>query len=181
MYGILAVDRQHMLRQAVSGGVLMSRAPAVPMSAEMIFATYRGFDGLAWPASLPPVFKTESGLAATSVMASARSYADQLVDCDLIILADLTTNADFSGLGLLGFDVGYFESEWSHFSSILNEVLFGSEAEMRAYAKRLNSSLLFASGSDAADMLLTREQLLCRGADLEGGDLQTIRIYAPGR
>jgi hypothetical protein len=67
----------------------------------------------------------------------------------------------------LGFDVGMFNSEWSHCSSILNEVLFGNEPKMRAFAARLNEALLLSTADDVRELLALRESLLKRGAALE--------------
>ena len=78
-----------------------------------------------------------------------------------------------------GFDVGYFESEWSHYSTILNEVLLGSKAEFRAFAPRLNGHLLLPELSDAHALIAEHKRLLALGRDVERGppDFEAIAVH----
>lgn len=184
--GVLAVNRQALLRQAMSRGGIQSRTPSVNLTHEDIFRRYRGFDGESWPERDHPEFDTENGLASLSSMSAVQQYIDRLDphgECDLI-LVDSTVSADYEpsdvGQKFLGFDVGIFESESSHFSSILNEVIYGHEPEMRAFAALLNEALLFSTVDDARDLHALRERLLKRGADLEDcGVFHTYAVYTP--
>jgi hypothetical protein len=75
--------------------------------------------------------------------------------------------APLHGWSLAGFDIGYFESEWSHYSAILNEVLFGRYDELRTFAGRLNEHLLVATVELGLALIKERHRLLAMGRDLE--------------
>ncbi len=61
----------------------------------------------------------------------------------MIALAGSDDESPVNEWPLLGIDLGYFHSRWSHYSTILNEILFGTQPARRAYAERLNENLLF--------------------------------------
>lgn len=182
--GLLAVDRLELMHRAVQAGVLAKRKPAVEIPAEKVFREYRGFDGVPWPDLEHPEFRTEDGLADIGDLALVEQYVRRLSrrdDCDVVLLAK--PGADFetvrrAGWTVAGFDLGYFHSEWSHFSVVLNEVLFGVHFELRSFASRLNEHLLLRTLGDAIALLSERNQLAGTGVDLEQGDLmEPIAVF----
>src|SRR5262245_24022583 len=84
---------------------------------------------------------------------------DQSKECDIILLswpvATLEGARDLCW-SFAGIDVGCFESEWSHFSVILNEIIFGVHDELRAFAERLNENLLLPTLEDVLPLLNER-------------------------
>jgi hypothetical protein len=185
--GILVVDRFDLMRRGVRAGVLASRRPALSVSTEEVFRRYRGFDGVAWPELDHPAFPIVEGLAAVSEYLAVKEYAGRLPGasrCDVLLLADV--DADVAALGMagwesVGIDVGFFESEWSHYSVLLNEVLFGVNPELRSYSARLNQHLLLRARSDAEELLSERQRLAGLGRDLESvSSMEAIAIMLPG-
>jgi hypothetical protein len=184
--GILVVNRLELMGRAVRAGVLAKRKPAVEIPGEEVFRRYRGFDGVPWPDLEHPEFRTENGLAAVTDWELVIQYARKLSqreDCDLVLLARLGTDDERvrqSGWTAAGFDLGYFDSEWSHFSVVLNEVLFGVHSELRSFASRLNEHLLLGTLEDAIALLAERNRLAGTGVDLEQGDLmEPIAVFLP--
>lgn len=175
--GILVVDRFELMRRAARVGVLAKRKPAVEIPSEKVFREYRGFDGVPWPDLEHPEFRTEDGLAALGDSALVDQYVRKLSQregCDLVLLARLGADVEIvqkSGWTAAGFDLGYFHSEWSHFSVVLNEVLFGVHSALRSFGSRLNEHLLLGTLEDAVALLTERNQLAATGVDLEQGDL----------
>ena len=183
--GILAVNRQSLLRLALKNGKLRTRPPALPMTHEQVFSAYRGFDGTAWPEPEPPPFPIVNGLARPKDLVLVENYTKELRardECDIIGLA-IAGGREFEGRDSpwiwAGFDVGFFESQWSHYSTILNEVVFGAHSALRAFAKLLNQALLFESDEQVASLLALRAELARGGADVEESQsgMQRVSIY----
>jgi len=77
-------------------------------------------------------------------------------------LARAPVNFDF-----LGLELGHYESEWSVYSCVLHEIIYGINEGMRSYANHLNDSLLLPDGGVVSSVQQTREALLREGADKE--------------
>lgn len=173
--GVLVVDRGWLLDKARSSGMLHSRKPeAFGMgSGEDTFQRYRGFDGLAWPGGAPRSIPVVEGLAEIDLLRAAVHYASVSGrGWDVVVLSAMRLDMEVvvrQHLVFRGFDVGFFESEWSHFSSLLNECLFGSNERLRSFAARLNSSMLFANEADAGVYLNVRDEMARSGVSLESG------------
>jgi hypothetical protein len=182
--GLLVINRLELMRRGLQAGVLSKRSPAVRLSTEAVFRRYRGFDGLPWPV-MQAVFQTEHGLAAINDLSLVVQYMGKLPhadECDLILLGPSGSTAPREELGWspARFDVGYFESEWSHFSVILNEVLFGVHDELRSFASRLNEHLLVETFEESWTLFKDRNRLARLGADLEqAGRLEPIPVFLP--
>ena len=162
-----------MWRGAVESGTLAKRSAAGGLVADSVFRQYRGLDGDIWPELEHSSFEIEDGLADVEKSSMVDGYVDSLScrdECDVIVLcragADVR-RVEQLGWIAAGFDVGYLESAWSRFSVILNEVMFGMHEELRSFAARLNSSLLFAAHSDALELIAERRRLATLGKDLE--------------
>jgi hypothetical protein len=182
--GVIAVDRLWLLERARASGVRKGPSPALDMTEEEVFRRYRGFDGQVWPVREHPDFATKDGLAPLSALPAVRRYVATLDPrCEIVILStnELQTNGDGNEkLRFVGWDVGFFESEWSHFSSILHECVFGSDEVLRSYAERLNSSVLFEHQADALAFLGARAEAAGRGAELESdAEFAAFAIHVP--
>jgi len=179
--GLLVVDRTYLLELRKSSRSLSKVDAAVRGTDAFIFQSYEGFDGQSWPGASLAGFTLFNGLAPAASYHKVRAYYEGLVnraDCDLIALNE---NPDVEGVQFtfVGYDVGYYESEHSHFSALLNEVVFGTTDEMRRVAADLNEHLLLESAQQAEALLDLRISLLSRGLDLESdGDFEIISIYS---
>jgi hypothetical protein len=171
--GILVVNRLELMRTASRSSVLPQRAPALSLPPADVFLRYRGLDGAPWPGPEHLPFDTEDGLAGLADWPEVKTYLDGLPcrdECDVVVLACQPTDTDRvpdSEWVSAGIDVGYFESEYSRFSVILNEVIFGAHDELRRFGDRLNEHLLLPSLNDARELLSERGRLRSGGADLE--------------
>lgn len=174
--GIVAVDRAAILRR--SGDVLAARTASLKMSPAQVFGAYQGLDGVPWPS--PPFEGWEDvGLIDVSELETVRDLVAKSGvghDIDIVALAQGPVVKAMQELGwqLLGYDVGYFESRWSHFSVLLNEVVYGSVPNIRAYAKALNSNLLLDTDEDAAALLAIRAGEA--SSDIEDGQMSIFGV-----
>jgi hypothetical protein len=124
----------------------------------------------------------ETAINDLSLVVQYMSKLPNADECDLILLGPSGSTAPREELGWspAGFDVGYFESEWSHFSVILNEVLFGVHDELRSFASRLNEHLLVETFEESWTLLKDRNRLARLGADLEQASrLEPIPVFLP--
>ena len=183
--GLLVVNRLQLLRVGTRSEALSRRAPSRGGSWDDVFTTYRGFDGLAWPAREHPRFATQDGLASVGDVELVDDYVAELgcaAECDVVILARQgwvpPRAAEKHGWFFAGFDLGCFESEHSHFSVVLNEVLCGGLAEMRRFSDALNEQLLVSSVDECTALLGQRRAVAAAGADVEElEDLEAIGIF----
>lgn len=169
--GLLAVDRERLYRLALNAGVLGGRAPAVNLPDREVFHAYRGLDGQWWPEPPGEGLAVSDGFAPLSLLHEVDRYAGRCgPSCDVIVIGS-TENVAVAGVSeqfeCIGFDVGTCESEWSHFSCILNEVLYGTDPELRAIASLLNGQLLLPDMTAVNALLVARRNASERGADLE--------------
>src|SRR5215831_20965336 len=128
--GLLVVNRSDLMRKAERSGSLANRTASLGISAEEVFRRYRGFDGEVWPMEVHTALHGEDGLGNPSQLQSIEEYARKLPspqESDIILLVRRGVSDDIRRLQWrpIGFDVGFFESEWSHFSVILHEVIWG--------------------------------------------------------
>lgn len=183
--GLLAVDREALLRRAEAAGTLTRRTPALELSPSDAFAVYRGFDGLAWPVGPPAGVRMSDGLVDPAMLplvradlaARATSKTDVLL---LTWMGESQVPELQPGWVHAGIDIGYYESEFSHYSIILNEVIFGIHDNLRAFGRILNGHLLLPSPEKAGAVLSARKELADRNADLEEvSDPQIVHVALP--
>jgi len=146
------------------------------MSSEEAYRRYRGFDGVVWPGLAHPAFPMDGGVTALNNWPIVNDYLQSLPnasECEAVALSwddppieDLVTK----GWSFAGFDVGYFLAEWSHFSVILHEVVFGPCEPLREFSRTLNANLLLHRREDAEPILRCRERLAVAGDDVEAND-----------
>jgi hypothetical protein len=167
--GLLLIERF-----VVSKPSTIGRTPAQAMMA------YRGFDGIAWPGDTLRDLEIDDGLSPLTELAKIREYYDKAEESmDLVYLSG-AVSAAVPGFFFAGFDVGYFESEYSHYSVILNEIIFGTHPELIRFGTRLNDSLLAPTEQMCAEVIQQRSALLATDADIERGPevIGAIPIYA---
>lgn len=146
--------------------------------------SYRGFDGHAWPGNLIDDVALVDGLAPISELDRLMEYLKRLDGLDIdLIYCSFGEEPGIEGLEFVGYDVGYYESEYLHYSVILNEVLYGSCARLNAFVERLNMQLLATAEADALELLAIRESIGKSECDLEKGEerLRALPIFAPVR
>jgi len=184
--GILVVNRMEMMRRIPRGaGGALVVSPSLELSVEGVFRCYRGFDGVLWPDGDELPFGVEDGLAAIEEWEAVSRYLRGLAcrdECDVVLLSrGVFDDGQVRELGWsrAGIDVGYCESEYSRFSILLNEVLFGRHDALRGFASRLNSCLLFDALDDARELLAERARLVAANLDLEGEPpvMAPIEVY----
>lgn len=160
---------------------------------------YRGFGGEFWPEladwsrdyfNLLPSGRA-CGLAPLFFLPLLEEFAQKMmpsVPCEIIYLQIGKNAAHPEGLPedfqLLGFDLGYYESEYANLSAIHNDVIFGHFAELVDFQKSLNQSLLLDSEEDALGLLDMREHLHQNGANLEclpGYDFVPMAVFGKER
>ncbi len=154
----------------------LTREPVPPLTQEQA-NNYRGFDGYPWPQDTG-IARTD-GLAdptAYDAIRSSKSESDDLVY--LCIGAEPGPISAAGGMRFLGFDFGYFANEYSHFSSVLSEVAFGSISEMTRFAARLNQSLLLETLADVTELRRLRESLGTRRGLETIGPAEALSIIA---
>jgi hypothetical protein len=177
--GILVVDRLGFFRRLARRDRVDAGCVALGLTGEETFTRYRGFDGDAWPSLGTNSFVRDDGLASPSDWPSVRQYMIGKNECEAIALTDVDGEIPVRGWVRLGIDIGYFHSQWSHYSVILNEVLFGMQAELRNFAGQLNANLLFETKDQCRSALTERNDLASRGADIESEDVGPITIFVP--
>lgn len=185
--GILVVNRFELLRLFEKSASFSTRLPARETTHDRVFCCYRGFDGAAWPEIEHAGFQTEDGLADFADVTRVDAYVKRLpcrAECDVIALGRVGValgGPGATGWRPIGFDLGYFESEWSHFSVVLNEIIYAIHPELRRFARRLNEHLLLATLEDALEVAMERSRLAAAGADIEDGPyIEPIAIFVRG-
>lgn len=158
-----------------------------------VLRTYRGISGRAWPDEQElPIEIPESGLVATDRLAEVLPYFKAVstrYNCHLLycqvydnIPAALVLPAN---LRFLGFDHGYLRNQYSCYSIVLHEVVYGLYSEVQKASPLLNEDLLVSSLESLKAIEEARNQLLAEGCDLEvltdpdEECFQTIAVFEP--
>ncbi|HYC93583.1 MAG TPA: hypothetical protein VEO54_30535 [Thermoanaerobaculia bacterium] len=179
-----------MKNHETTGGLLVveryvsDRSPHGHFTEMAVRHRYRGFDGHAWPGNLVNDVELIDGLAPLSELDKLLPYWKGIGDAAVdLVYCSFGEDPELSGFQFLGFDAGYFCSEYLHYSIVLNEVLYGSASVMTAFAAELNEHLLFDTEARAQALLTVRQGIARSEASLEIGDepLQPIAIFAPPR
>lgn len=174
--GIVVLDREAFVRRV---------APATleqGSRSKQILARYRGLEGEPWPDSpLSPFVQDGQPVGIEhSAIVGAHVGGQEAFGSDAVLLGccDLDSR-ELERLGWVyaGYDVGYFEGEWSHYSSIFHEVLFGAQTELRDFVHHLNSYYLFPTLELAVEFATERERLLRSGRDVESGPVEPVAIH----
>jgi hypothetical protein len=181
--GLLVVDRFDFLR--ANAPFVPKRHPVGNLTHERVAAEYAGFDGSVWPELDEAEVPLENGLAELVELRNVLSYVRTLpyaAHLDVLAVArepGPTKEALDPGWTCVGVDIGYYESQWSYFSVLLNEVLYGVNPALTALVDDLNEHLLCNSQEQAAAILTVRNALLKGGADLElvGPAMRPMGIY----
>lgn len=181
---LLVLNRIEMMRRFARLGSLERREPAIGLTHSQVFHAYSGFDGDFWPESGEHEIRLTDGLAGCDQLSVVVEYFRNIRVKDEVDLVMLEFGPTPNGTRpdgawtFVGYDLGFIESEWSHFSIILNEIIYGHLRELREFAEGLNEHLLIATESQAELILDRRGLLSSAGADVENGEnMQAIAVY----
>lgn len=166
--GLLLVERYNVLDRPIQLGLHLNGR------------SYRGFDGIAWPGNSLAEFSLRNGLASEDQLPKLLAYYDKIGPPDLDLVYCSSEMDDLPGFEFVGYDLGYYESEFNHFSVLLNEVVFGSLLQLTKFRASLNECLLLMSDDDTDEIRYERERLLETDSDLEIGEerIETIPMFA---
>jgi hypothetical protein len=151
-----------------------------------IWHRYRGVGGRhAWPDIGSPPPPLVNGLAPVDAIESCRVYWEAAKKkyprdkINLVAIGDVEANNEVQ-FAFLGYDCGYYESEYNHFSAVLNDLLFLIVKEFEPFQHLLNKNLLFQSHVEAEAFLEKRKSLLMQGYPLETDEtsFSTIPIHS---
>ena len=145
---------------------------------------YSGFDGTPLADVELSEITLVDGLADLTQLLSVRRYLltrPATARCLYISMggpASVQTDVKFTQLGI---DLGWYESEFSSFSAILHEMIFGRIRALVSFAEDFNEHSLFANDSRLESYLRVRRKMRSEGADLErmaSADPYPVEIYA---
>jgi hypothetical protein len=182
--GILVVNRPSFLRSAQGSGALSKRVAPRGMTHEEVFRQYRGFDGDPWTEIDDPELQTDDGLAELGDVGLVQSFLERVpnrAEWEAIVLVRADTDGEpltLQGWRLAGFDLGYFRSEWSHFSVVLNEIIYGSQPELTRFISTLNEHWLLPTHALSREAAAAHALLATAGADVEEmDDIESIQVF----
>ncbi|HEY1811977.1 MAG TPA: hypothetical protein VGG74_06440 [Kofleriaceae bacterium] len=148
---------------------------------EGIAGDYRGFDGSEiWPDELLLDVERVDGLAEIDQWAKLEAIAranDHVFPYDALIITRAPgAIVAPAGVEFFGFDFGWYDDEYSRFSSIRHEAM-GASPELRTTG--FNRFGLLATPAHVAAYAATREALRRDGRDVEqaGGEQYAIMIF----
>lgn len=157
------------------------RNAAVELSEDELARAYRGIDGRPWPEEVSLSVPHDDGLAKiehwTELATLATKHSDANVYDAVILARQPGLPIQIPEAEFLGFDFGFYNDEYSVFSSIYHEAIHSRQLELRRYANRLNESLLLPTGADVEDYRRTRDNLRANGNDVEDADCYPIAVF----
>ena len=170
-HGILIVDRGWLTRLVTRSNRQPPPEPALPFAPLEVCRRYQGFEGQPWPRS-ERHFEVVDGLVDAADLSVVEEYLSAEPAGEWSMLYIARPGADVaaieqSGWRWHGHDVGFFHSEWSHFSVIVHEVLFGVQPELRVFASRTNPYLLIDDLEEARRVVTEHDRLGAQGRDVE--------------
>lgn len=147
---------------------------------------YAGFDGAVWPEEESANVVIDDGLASIDQLREVRRYAARVQGAAIRYLVVGSDSGELSESSFLGIDLGWYESQWSHFSVNFHEIAFGRYEALASFRTSLNSAGLFADSSRIAGYIEKRNALKQKRADLEELTMATrdpygVRVYAIGQ
>lgn len=167
----------------------VNRIPASPWTHEEVLEFYRGIEGEPWPLDTEPDGITlVDGLAPIEQYESVLRYYEKASGkyrCDILYIqfppqehihATLSTKLIF-----LGYDYGFYYSEFNYYSVVFHEIIYGAYNELKSLSKYLNPNLLLSTSFGVETVERARKRLLEDGYDLEVADtdeaFQAIAVY----
>ena len=147
---------------------------------EKAFGKYRGINGDPWPEIDLPKPDLADGLASLDDFTSCREYWNKAKEIfpndkiDLLAIGNVEERDDLQ-FSFLGYDCGWYE-EYSNFSALQNDLLFGGFKELESFHCFLNKNLLFTSRHDVDAFLARRYELFLKGYPLETYDFEYYAI-----
>lgn len=135
-----------------------------------VFDSYKGFEG-----QIISYVTIDESITPQSIQPLAELQL--MGNCSLLYLTsekNITIDWIKNLTVLVGYEVGGLDQE-SAYSSIINEVLFGSVDSLTIFKEVLNENLLFPSRSLAGDYVKVHNQMSALGEDVE--DFFDMVIY----
>jgi hypothetical protein len=177
--GLLLIERRDWEKEAAKHGITSASLP-VQVAANQLVNVCRGIDGWCWPGShIELSLPLQDGLLPRNSAAELSAFLNQLpaaLTCDVLDIEFPATLERLHEAHFLGFDFGYYEGRFNHFSCIIHEIIFGHYQELRRFGTLLNANLLFPSLQPAHEFAATRSRLLREGVDLESGEVYPIAV-----
>jgi len=135
---------------------------------------YRGFDGEPWPLDVVNLgIVLHQGIAPIEQLEEVRRYlatsrlTHSRVDLILLLPATLSPFEAPRGFRFIGWDIGYYVSEWNAYSFLLHEVIDGRFESLSLFREQLNEYSLVQERRVCAEMLNEKSRLQASGTVFE--------------
>ena len=188
--GCIVIERINWFSDHAPGGARPDRVASVVVPHDAICERFRGIEGWLWPElSDADEIEVVDGLALPSSDQRLREYVARLqprlrVDALLVSREERDDRSTESGKGeqFLGYDFGFLSCDSDNYSVVFNEVIYGTEDNLRVLSSHLNENLLFESRHSVELLRRERTRLVRQGRDLETDNVepQAFRIFALG-
>jgi len=168
--GLLVVERVD------DGAHPLFLAPRVRLkwiSDREVLERYAGLDGRLWPDDPGAAgIELDGGLAPLGQLDRVRTYFRSLrpkVRCDLLVVEHepAEKRSDHPELRFLGYDLGFLEGEYNHYSFLRQEIILPRFEELAAFTSWLNQNLLLDSLEATKEIAGARASLEARGKSFE--------------
>jgi hypothetical protein len=169
---VRTIDRHHPAAESYPVGF--------PFTYAQIHQMYKGIEGEAWPEIGIPTPLLKDGLASIDDASFCTQYWRFLLQkypsstINYLLVGDTNASQE-DGYEFIGFDCGYYLSEYNNFSAIYNDVIIRPLDGLQAFRDKLNQHLLFDNVKDANSFLMLRDKLCKDGMPLE--DDEQICIF----
>jgi len=161
------------------------RNAAVDLSEDQVARAYRGIDGRPWPEELPVSIEHSGGLAPIEswphLVTIAGDHSNATVYDAVILAVRSSLPIRVPEAVFLGFDFGFYDDEYSVFSSLYHEAIHSPLEELRRFARRLNASLLLPDAEAVEAYRRSRDSLRASGRDVEDQDCYPIAVFGRPR
>jgi hypothetical protein len=141
------------------------------MSASEVLGRYHGIDGTLWPGD--PTghgVSLERGLAPLDQLGLVRDFLESIRSrsrVDLLLVDREGGGGGETGTRLLGYDLGFLESEFNVYSLLYHEIVFPRLVELACFGSMLNPHLLLDSVQGSERILQAVETLEREGVVFE--------------
>ncbi len=152
------------------------RAPSMDYTVEDVESKYFGVALDVWlEEEYTDVPEVTDGLAPIHRLSEVVIVANRLARVSHSFIMYLSISDDSSlklpeGFRFLGYDLGYFLSDYNRYSVLESEIVYGLNEETMRYASELNEHFLLNSLSMAERIRMVRLSLIDRGVSLENDE-----------
>lgn len=154
---------------------LVRKKKIIQLSVEEVVNKYEGFEG-----ELIFSFSTnkEFSNAEKKIIQEHKNISDKNNYLTLYITSNIDIPFNLKNYFFqIGYDYGICEEDKTIYSSIFNEILFGSIEDLIFYREQLNEHLLFSNKFLAKKYAQLHHQLLIEGKDVENEQMQIYEIW----